>query len=117
MIGVARATAQRNKCRYLCSEWVAKFLVLCLVVKIDPLLGWDIAASCGFLAPLVVIPTNLDRQGLVFYYICESQEYLARCRIPDTRKTAIFALKLNGPRKTETFRQKQESCIFGPNPP
>ena len=28
----------------------------------------------------------------------------------------IFASKLAGPRKTETFRRKQDSCISGPIP-
>ena len=31
------------------------------------------------------------------------------------KQTVILALKLDGPRKTETYRQKQDSCIFGPN--
>jgi len=32
-----------------------------------------------------------------------------------TKESTVFALKLDGPRKTETYRQKQDSCIFGPN--
>jgi hypothetical protein len=50
----------------------------------------------------------------LFCYAGESQEGLVQTAIFDARERVIFDPKPDGPRKTETYLQKQDSCIFGP---